>query len=250
MRLAYSNKVRMYKAVGVYLEKYPSQVNSIPEFFVTLGNFKTKVERITTLDVVKEGITSGKTEAKYLAEQQLIKSAVNTASSLFTYARKNNLTELISIAGISARKLDRMKEVDLIIKCKQLYTEAKKISATVLKNFGLSSEEIEDLNAKADAFEKAIGERGSAGAEKAGTDINISDLFKEVDDRLDNDLDVYARKFIDKDKAFYDGYTAAREIKDLGVHHKNNEDDKTNPDDSDKKDDTSAPANSSTTPST
>jgi hypothetical protein len=218
----------MYDTVGIYLTERPAQLNLIAEFPNSLADFIAKVKEIKSLEVARQSATSGKTDSKYLAEDALIKSTANVASSLAAYARKKNLPELKSIVDVSARKLDRMKEVDLIAKCTQIYNEAKKIAITELTGYGLTAEEIEDVKTKADVFTEASGKRNSSVAERSGTGLNIIDLFNEADDILEEELDKFANKFIDSDKAYYDGYYAARNIKDLGKRHNDKDDEQPN----------------------
>ena len=40
---------------------------------------------------------------------------------------------------------------------------------------------------------------------------------------LEDQLDSFVNKFIQKDKLFYDGYYAARQIKEYGVRHEKKE---------------------------
>lgn len=223
MRLSQSNKILMYDAVNTYLMDYPVLLNSIPEFFLSFKDFGERVKAVKAMEVVRQGATDGKTDAKYAAEDALINAAINIASSLTTYACKKNLPELKSIANVSTRKLDRMKEVDLIAKCTQIYNEVKKIPAADLTSFGLTQEETEDLKSRTEAYSTTSGKRDSSLAERVGTGVSIIDMLNEIDDILDNELDKFVNKFIEKEKTFYEGYYAARNIKDLGKHHNSKE---------------------------
>ena len=222
MRLSQSNKIAMYDAVIVYLKEHPDQLNSIAEFPLSLTQFESTVQEIKAKEVVRQGAAAGKTDVKYLAEEALIQSAVGVASSLFAYAKKRGLTELKVITDISARKLDRMKEADLITKCTQIYNETKKVE-TDIAGFGLGSREIETLKARIDAYSAAAGKRDSSIADRIGTGSSIVELFNKADDILEDEIDRFTEKFINRDKTFYDGYNAARNIKDLGKRHNGKE---------------------------
>jgi hypothetical protein len=219
----------MFETVGVYLTEHPTQLNSIAEFPVSLTTFLNILKEIKSAEVVRKTATQGKTDVKYAAEEELIKSAVNVALSLRAFGRKKNLPELKSIADVNSRKLERMKDVDLITKCSQLYNEAKKIKPADLEPFGLSAEEIEDLKLKNDSYEAASGTRDSSVATRVGSGKNVIDLINEDDDILEEELDKFVEKFAEKDKTYYDGYQAARVIKNLGVRHNGKDDEEENP---------------------
>lgn len=217
-----SNKIKMYGAAGKFLHDHQDKVDSIPRFKEALEEFDESLEVINEQEVHRNTASEGKTDVKHNAEEEMIIEAINAASSLRAYAAEKKNAELKSIVKTSVRKLARMKEIDLINKCTQIYNEAKKLE-NELADHGLVPSEIALLKTKIDGYRSSGGTRDSSVADRKGTRINIVDLINEQDDLLEEKLDSFVNKFIAKDKLFYDGYYSARQIKEYGVRHNKKE---------------------------
>lgn len=213
-----SNKAKMYGASSKYLHDNSTLVNSIPGFAESLAEFDENLALIETQEVNRTKTSQGKTEVKHSSEYDMIVEAINVASSLRAYASKNKLAELKMTSKISLRKLARMKEIDQVTKCSQIYDEAKKLE-NALAGEGLTPADVALLKTKIDEYKSAGKTRDSSVASRKGIRINIIDLFDEQDELLEEQLDSFVNKFIKTDKQFYDGYYAARLVKEYGVRH-------------------------------
>ena len=219
MRLTQSNKLTMFEAVINYLEERTGIVNSIAEFAVSFTEFKTAAKSISEKEVERQTASAGKTNAKYSAEEELIDSTVDVGAGLFTYSRKNKIAESKELSDISERKLGRLKDVDLLNKCTQVYNAAKNVESE-LAPFGVTAELVEGLRSKIAAFELSIGDRNASAAKRKGAGKTVVEMFNEADDILEEELDRFVDKFKTRDTDFYEGYYAARNIKNLGVRHR------------------------------
>ncbi len=219
MRLTQSNKLTMYDAVLSFLKDQMSIVNTIEQFVISLTGFETAVRNINEKEIERQTVSAGKTTVKYSAEEEVIELTVDVAAGLFTYARKNGKTELKELSDISARKLDRLKDVDLLSKCKQICDAAKIVEAE-LTPYGVTSAMVTELKAKIDGFGISVGDRDASVAKRKGAGITLVELFNEADDILEEELDRFVDKFKNKDSSFYAGYYAARNIKNLGIRHR------------------------------
>ncbi len=213
-----SNKIKMFGTASKFLHDHQEKIDSIPRFKDALEEFDEGLKVINEQEVYRNTASEGKTDVKHNAEEEMIIEAINVASSLRAYAAEMKLAELKSIVKISIRKFSRMKEIDLINKCTQIYNEAKKIE-NALADHGLIPSEIALLKTKIDEYRNSGEKRDSSIADKKGTRINIVDLINELDELIEEKLDSFVNKFVAKDKLFYDGYYAARQIKEYGVRH-------------------------------
>ena len=75
------------------------------------------------------------------------------------------------------------------------------------------------MKSRTEAYSSDSGKKDSSLAERVGTGASIIDMFNEIDDILENELDKFVNKFNKKGKTFYEGYYAAGNIKDLGKHY-------------------------------
>jgi hypothetical protein len=213
-----ASKIKMYGTSSKYLHNNQDKVDSIPRFKTALDEFDTNLALITGQEVHRNTTSEGKTEVKHDLEDEMILATVNVASTLLAYASEKKLPELKAISKISVRKFTRIKEIDLITKCTQIYNEAKKIE-NELADHGLLPSDIASLKSKIDEFRNAGTTRDSSVADRKGTGINIVDLIERQDELLEEQLDSFVNKFIAKDKLFYDGYYASRQIKEYGIRH-------------------------------
>jgi hypothetical protein len=218
MRLTQSNRLTMYNTVLKYLKDRMSIVNTIAQFVISLTDFGTTVGKISQKEVERQTVSTGKTTAKYSAEEELIDLTIDVAAGLFTYSRKNNKPEMKELSDTSVRKLDRLKDVDLLTKCTQIY-DAAKIVENELIPYGVNPELVAELKEKIDGFDISLGNRNASFAKRIGAGSTLVEMFNEADDILEEELDHFVDKFKKKNNSFYVEYWAARNIRNLGVRH-------------------------------
>jgi hypothetical protein len=224
MRLKQSNKLVMYDSIARYLRENSATVNTIPKFTQALTKFEAAIEAIRTKEDERQVSTKGKTEAKYNAEEDLINAILKIASGLFPYAINTNNTELRELADVNYSGLDRLKDVDLIAKGNQIHASAGTL-ITELADYGLTPDDLTLLKEAIDNYRDTTTYRDASVAQRKGASVSLKDLFNNADDILELEVDRFAAQLKISYPDFYNGYSGARIIKDIGIRHE----EKTNP---------------------
>lgn len=218
MRRSQTNKLNMFETVIGYLNVNADTVNTVAQFTLSFEDFKTAVEAIKIKEQERQTVTSGKTDAKYNAEEELLDHAASVASGLFTYARKTDKIDIKNIADITSGKLAKLKDQDLLNRCKQIF-DAAKIFEVELAPFGVTAKMLTSLQLIIPEFENSIKEREAAAATRVGAGSTIVELFNNADEILEEELDRFTENLKSANSPFFDGYQAARVIKDIGIRH-------------------------------
>ena len=134
-----------------------SIVNTIEQFVVSLTGFETAVRNINEKEIERRTVSAGKTTVKYSAEEEVIELTVDVARIIYL-CKKNGKTELKNYPISPARKLDRLKDVDLLSKCKTICDAAKIVEAE-LTPYGVTSAMVTELKAKIDGFGISVGDK-------------------------------------------------------------------------------------------
>jgi hypothetical protein len=230
MRTSQSNKLSMYDTVLKFLKGQIAKVNTVVQFVLSLTTFETAVQNIKDKEKERQTASTGKTDAKHIAEEDLISLTANIAAGLFAYARKTNKPELKALTDITESKLGKLKDTDLASKCMQIY-DAAKTAENEIDDYGVTTAMITELKTQVEAYQNIVGDRDASAAKRTGAGLTLVEMFNKADDILVEELDKFVDKFKAKDIEFYEGYYAARSIKDLGGSHgKSNGKDQKTPD--------------------
>jgi hypothetical protein len=219
MHLRLANKMMMYNAVIEFLESKTAIVVSIVQFGQSLLGFKSIVKDINDKEGERQTVASGKTEVKQSAQKTMIVKTVEVAAGLFTYAKKNGLIEVKTLADVKDYKLRQMKNVDLLTKCTKIYDAAKSVE-TLLADFDVTPAMLTDFKTKIDVYENSLGEKESSMGKRKGAGKTLLQLFNSADEILKDELDRFAEKLTDKNPAFYEDYHSVRNIKNIGIRHR------------------------------
>ena len=219
MQLRQSHKKVMYNAVIEFLKSNMAIVNTIVQFVQSLLGFENAVKEINDKEEERQTVASGKTEVKHSAQKILIVKTVEVAAGLFTYAKKNNLIEIKKLSDLKDYTLGKLKNIDLISKCDQIYKAAKSVE-TLLADYDVTPALLTDLKEKIDAYENSMGVKESSMGKRKGAGKTLPQLFKSADEILKDELDRFAEKLKDKNPSFYAEYHSVRNIKNVGIRHR------------------------------
>ena len=213
------NKLSTYEGVLNILKGNQDKTSAVPVFVDSIGELDSIVSKIKIKAAEKAEATSGKTSAKYLAEDELIGLLLQVAASLVIRGRREKEMALKESAYVTESGLRRMRDTELSTKANSIYELAVSRAAD-LQTFGVTAEKLTALKGNIEAYGKALGARESSVSERMGASQSLVDLFKEADGQLDEEIDGLMEHFRSDYPQFYNEYFAAREIKDAGVRHR------------------------------
>jgi hypothetical protein len=114
-----------------------------------------------------------------------------------------------TMAG-SANDLLKLKNDDLLRRVKQIIDAAVEKQEDLIADYGLSADQITELQADYDRFLELNGLPREYTIQSAVATLTLEELFTEVADLLTNQLDNLMKIFKRSDPTFYNGYLQAR----------------------------------------
>lgn len=217
------NKLSMLEAVYALLQGNTDKTATIPAFAEGETGLQTLIQKIKDTNSQFKNLAAGKTATKHAAEDSLVEAVLEVSNSLFVIARRNKDEELKVKAGINISDLRGMRDTELAGKCQDIATSAADM-ADELVNYGITADKLTELNNKIAAYQTALGAQESGLAERTAARQALSDLFKQTDELLKEELDSLMELFRNSETDFYNQYQAARVIRDLGIRHGTNTD--------------------------
>lgn len=215
MRKHESNKLNMYSGVVAYLESNADAYSSLPVLTESFNNFKNVVEQIKAIDVDFRSQTKGVTADKLAIENGLITSINKIANALYVLGVKTKNNELMVNSKISKSSLTKLRDNLLANKAEQILNLAN-ANAQALTDYGVTEQMLTDTQNLLNSFNDDIGKQVNQHANAKAKREELSELFDKADATLKDEIDPMIEMFADTNPTFYNGYFAARVIKDLG----------------------------------
>lgn len=155
-----------------------------------------------------------KAEARRIAET----AGTALAGILYNYGIKTGNGELISKYDVNISQFSKMRDVSLIILLNSVKEEASRNIAK-LAQYGLNDSLLEEHVQKFNSYFASASAKESNTAMRKSANKEITDIFYDADKTL-REIDKLVESFRDKHREFFNGYKAARAIKDVGVKRK------------------------------
>ena len=211
------NKNSMYETVLAYVEENRAVYSGTEEFTSSVINLRSVMDQIKAKEDESSSVTTGKTKNKNVTKESVCRSAILIAGALYAAGKKTGNVVLSENADISKSFLRSLRNHDLVIKLgaiKDLAVENREI----IVSYGVTDDKYTDFLTRVEMYTTALSAKSSSGAAKSSAIKSLKQLFKEGDDILDI-LDRLNENYIESNTAFYNGYKAARVIKNLGIRH-------------------------------
>ena len=212
------DKRTMFASVLSLLSANRAKLNAVPGFPDALDSFQELLGKIDTKAKEKDEATAGKTVTKHATEQILIRAIMKASSALFVLARKTNNIELKEKSNILESTLARMRDTDLATKGEAILALVKE-QAQPLAAYGVTAEEIAELEKKVISYRDAVGRSVSSISERIGARVSLETLMKEADELLAEELDRYMERIRENEPELYAAYIDASYIRLRGIRH-------------------------------
>lgn len=218
MNKTQENRLTMYEAVATLLGSNPTITSAIPAFSTAAATFNSLIGQIKDKGREKSEALSGKTSNKLQAEDALVRVLMEIGRPMVAYANTVNNNQLLDIVSVSESRYRLMRDTELVSKAKSILQQATQYLSS-LAGYGIVQEKLDDLQAKTDAFDAALGKRESSVAERVGATAALTALFEQTDDVLAKEMDNIVEAIRSTQTQFYNEYFAARVVKELGIRH-------------------------------
>lgn len=185
--------------------------DAVPAFRRTYDAIKTKVDRINTLNTELIGTPKFTTEAKKRVKVEMIHKTMLVTGAARAYAASVGNLELVSEMSFSPSSISQIKEKDADDLC---LSKIKKAQAILqhLSEYGISQIEMDIAIASITSYTGMIGKAKSYITAKKGQNVEMDNLFSDVDKRLKNELDPLMIRFAISNPSFYAEYFGARKL--------------------------------------
>lgn len=205
------NKVRMYSATNVVLEKHSDVVSGFPELQEAHNDLQDSLDVIDENRQVQETDTTGLTVEKNVVRQRVNKLILQFSAALLAQAVISKDNELKM--KVMYKNSDLIHAPDPILyDIGLLLLNLARPLQNEIQRFSLSQQEFNDMEQNLNLFKQSIPQkRVATGTSKVSTK-NIDFMFKTIDDLLKNKIDIFMLHFQFSNPDFYNEYKSARSI--------------------------------------
>jgi hypothetical protein len=209
------NKLNSHESTDKVLDKYNHVWSPVLAVSETVTGFKVVVLQIREMGAERAIITTGLTQTKAEKREHMIDLALIWAGSGFAYATKQKDQTLKAVFNYSFTDLTGGADNTVVDRCQAIHNQLVKL-VPVMGDYQLTEAELDELLTAIKEFKDTIGEKGSSKGTKVANTQQLKQLFREADDLLRNQLDKLMLRFKKKSPEFYNAYTNARKVVDLG----------------------------------
>lgn len=204
----------MYDAVSSYLDSKSALWASIPKVGEFKNEFTAVIAQIETVQYAQQEaqVYLGKTKTQIksvVAQKADILNDTLEAFALVTGDKK-----LHNQMDATYSDLYKLRNADFSPAVQAIIAAAEGNVEVLTTEYGVASEQIEDLKTNLDEFLAINGQPRAYRVASVEATTSLELLFDEADSILDNKLDKIMSLFKRRDPGFYTGYIAARVIVD------------------------------------
>ena len=195
-----------------YLDTRSTLWNSIAK----IGEVKNKLTQLSlaidtsAMQQEQSKVTLGKVKAELKRTIADKADVLNDVVEVF--ALMNGNEKLAEKMADSASDLYRMKYDDMQRRVKVIIDSATEHQAELIAEYGLTAEQVTDLQNDYDRLNELSGQPREYQISSAVATQTLEELFTEVNNLLENQLDNLMKVFKRRDAAFYMGYEKARMV--------------------------------------
>lgn len=207
------NKFEMYQQVQNLLDDYTTLWNAIPIQVNLKNELDDYIQSVRQMTEVKSDLGTALGRSKNGLKKAVSEKAGNLAAIINAYAAINGDDELQDKTSITMSDYYKTRNAELPALVSNLI-EIVKTNLKHLKDYGVTADQIKDLESSLDDFEEVNGRPRLRQVKLSQTVSQLEELFKECDRLLYDKIDMLAKRYRSSDPGFYYAYDSARTIVD------------------------------------
>lgn len=211
MRDIFSNKLKTYMNVLAVCSRYNAVWSALPAFSKIHDDVKSMVDMINELNTSVQNTTKGPTENKRRLKDQMVNQTLLIAGAAKAYAASVGNDVMVNEMSLSASAIYDVKETDADDICLSKIRKAQQILQH-LSDFGITQMQMDLAIAAVTDYTGMIGTAKSRRTEMMGTNAQMSDLFKQMDKKLKNEMDPLMLQFKISHPSFHLEFFSARKV--------------------------------------
>jgi uncharacterized protein YxjI len=207
----------MFKNVQTTNEKHNDIIELYPKLKQYNNDFNNSVELIIQNDTVHSTVKLGTTDQKNSAKVALANTLFNRCCTAKAFANEINDLELKALVDVSESLLKILPNEELSLKAKAILEKLKQYT-TQLADYGMSDEDINELENDITEYDSRLGNKESKSQTSVAAKIDLNEKFA-IADKILEQLDNIIQGLSKKHAEYCKNYFLARNIKNLGGGH-------------------------------
>lgn len=214
MKQTQMNRKHMIEATLTYLDEKSALWQSIAK----IGEVKNKLAEVNLAidaaadEQLKAQVNAGKMKNELKRTMSQKGDILNDVVEVYALMTGDKM--LAQAMNQSASDLFKMKNDDMLRQIKRIIEAATKHQSELTDGYGLTAEQITDLQADYDRFLELNGLPREYQVKSGVATLNLEELFTDASNLLSNQLDNLMKIFKRRDPNFYAGYEKARMVVD------------------------------------
>jgi hypothetical protein len=178
-----------------------------------VGKINNTLSEIEDVNAKQKITSAGATKKKTKIRKELDNLSNVFLGSFRSYARQIDDVQLYEKYDLTITEIRKVKDTEVIGESKSIIAFATE-HLKELKDFGTTQKMVDEYKLIATNFREVLALPQIIIAERRTLTQKLKDLFKQLDEMLNEDLDNYMMQFITKNPDFYSDYENARVIYD------------------------------------
>lgn len=217
-----TNKLAMYDAVQLILNKNSAIWEPVPVMADTIQTFSSLIEKIGLYEAKIRDNKKGITAQKEVLQNQVIRDTYEVASAMYVLAERTNDPVLAAKVKFTETDLLKKRDAHLVSVCTGIAALATEY-LNDLSMYGVTKEELETLREEINLFSESLPGPRLTVAERKAANEAMRVLFGQVDELLRNQIDRLMVRFRKSQPDFYALYKYSRRIVHYGIRHEKTE---------------------------
>ena len=212
------NKNETLDAVSNFYDAEKNSFTGLPGIVAAFSDIKMIHKEIDLNEkIIQEG-TKGKVVSKDDSQDELVKTALVFAGSVYGYAAGKNDSELLTFADINSKTFSKLRDSEIPLIVEKILDKADEIGEALIP-FGITEEKRTLARTKLDDYLQKFGSVNTGkSTKKSARETNLM-LFDKAGQKL-KVLDKLMFGFKESNPGLYSKYSAARVIYDKVSSHK------------------------------
>ena len=213
MNAKQQSKFKMYRSTQSHFENSKGTFAANPAFSSSLESFSNIIAEIAAHETVVAKKITGVSKDKTKLKQTLADIAYRIGSQVFAYASKAKNNSLKKQVDFSVSDLLRIKD-SLFVPALQNIYDAANNNIKDLADYSINTDDLKELNDLMSGYRDAVPTTRTAITTRAAKTKSLTELFKEGDRILKEEIDKLVTGLKKGNKLFVDEFTNARKIMD------------------------------------
>jgi hypothetical protein len=209
-------KLNMYRAVANHCNANPAIVATVPAFQTAVTALNANISTILSTAQMEVQVISGITADKSALKESLAQQAADIAAIVFAFASSTNNNTLKEQVKFSFREILRIKDDLIAPTCLNIH-DAANANLAALAAYGITAATLTAFNNAITNYSAAVPSPRNAVSLRAAYKKDITNLIKQTDKLLKEQLDKLSVQFKTANTEFYNAYKSNRVIIDAGA---------------------------------